>query len=287
MKLKNSSIRNKLMLLILAACVFAVLLVFVGFAVYDRHSFLAAKETELTALADALGANCAASLTFNDQKTAADILGALSTEHHVMGAFLFDNRGELFAAYRRLDIPDRRAPAWRSDSSQFESQDLTLFRSVRLAGEKAGGIAIMADTTEFREKLVEDAKIALLVLILSVLTTYLISSSLLLVLTRPIVELAEVAGRISGQEDYTLRAAVRSQDEVGKLVLAFNKMLDRVQERDAELSRMNDDLETRVEQRTTELTKEVAERKQAEAEMRTAKDAAEVASHARASSWRT
>ena len=281
MALKSSSIRSKLMVLILAACVFAVLLACVGFAVYDRRSFLTAKETELTALADALGANCAASLTFNDQKTAADILGALSTEHHVMGAFLFDNRGEVFAAYRRLDMAGLSSPAWRSDGSQFEHQNLTLYRSVRLSGERAGSIAIVADTSEFREILVEYGKIALLVLVLSVLATYLISSSLLLVLTRPILELVHVAGRISGEEDYTLRASVRSQDEVGTLVLAFNKMLDRVQERDAELSRMNDDLETRVEQRTTELRREVVERKQAEAEMRAAKEAAEIASHAK------
>jgi signal transduction histidine kinase/CheY-like chemotaxis protein len=281
MKLHNSSIRNKLMLLIIAACVFAVLLACVGFAVYERRDSLTAKKTELTALADALGANCAASLTFNDEKTATDILAGLSTERHVMGAFLFDNHGEVFAAYRRLDIPELPAPAWRNDSSQFELKNLVLFRSVKLSGEKAGAIAIMADTTEFHEKLIQYAKIAFLVLVLSVFATYLISSRLLLVLTRPILELAQVAGRISGEENYSLRASVRSQDEVGSLVLAFNKMLDRVQERDAELSQLNDDLETRVEQRTTELTKQVAERKQAEAEMRTAKDAAEVASHAK------
>ena len=61
----------------------------------------------------------------------------------------------------------------------------------------------------------------------------------------------------------------------------LNQMLERIQLRDLALQKANDELEMRVHQRTSELEKEVQERKQAETQMRMAKEAAEVASRAK------
>jgi signal transduction histidine kinase/CheY-like chemotaxis protein len=68
---------------------------------------------------------------------------------------------------------------------------------------------------------------------------------------------------------------------VGKLVSAFNQMLERIQERDAALHTAKEDLEVRVLARTEELQLEVIERQQAETAMRQAKEAAEQASLAK------
>ena len=54
----------------------AVVLASLGFAIYERQSYRASAVRELTALADTLGANSAASLAFNDQATAKAMLGA-------------------------------------------------------------------------------------------------------------------------------------------------------------------------------------------------------------------
>jgi len=70
-------------------------------------------------------------------------------------------------------------------------------------------------------------------------------------------------------------------DEVGTLVASFNQMLERIQQRDAALQGAKEELELRVRARTEELQKEVVERKQAETEMRRAKETAEKASRAK------
>jgi signal transduction histidine kinase/DNA-binding response OmpR family regulator len=70
-------------------------------------------------------------------------------------------------------------------------------------------------------------------------------------------------------------------DEVGTLVASFNQMLERIQQRDAALQGAKEELELRVQARTEELQKEVVERKQAETEMRRAKETAEKASRAK------
>jgi two-component system sensor histidine kinase/response regulator len=83
-------------------------------------------------------------------------------------------------------------------------------------------------------------------------------------ITGPILQLAKIAGRVSAHEDYTLRAVATAKDEVGTLVGAFNQMLDRIQERDAALQQSNNQLESRVEDRTRQMQEEMDDRMLAE-----------------------
>ena len=93
MRINNFSIRYNLALLVLSASFLAVLLASFGFAIYERENYKSSAVRELTALADTLGANTAASLAFNDQATAGEMLAALATEPHVLAACLYDNQG--------------------------------------------------------------------------------------------------------------------------------------------------------------------------------------------------
>jgi signal transduction histidine kinase/CheY-like chemotaxis protein len=199
-----------------------------------------------------------------------------------LGAWLYDDDGQVFAEYRRRGLADDfKAPVCRPDGAQFQAETLTLFKSVYLNGDKTGSIAIVSDLSAFRTRIVEYVKIAILVLLASVLATWLVSSRLLRVITDPMLHLAEVAGNVSAREDYTLRAVPRGEDEVGMVIRAFNQMLERIQGRDRDLKAARDQLELRVQERTEDLRKEIVERKQAESEMRLAKEAAEMASRSK------
>jgi nitrate/nitrite-specific signal transduction histidine kinase len=87
------------------------------------------------------------------------------------------------------------------------------------------------------------------------------------------LQLAGIAGRVSRQQDYALRAIASGDDEVGTLIYSFNQMLDGIQERDSALQSAKDELEVRVQERTKELEIEIQERKRAEKLQRTAYDA--------------
>jgi signal transduction histidine kinase/DNA-binding response OmpR family regulator/HPt (histidine-containing phosphotransfer) domain-containing protein len=277
---RDLSIRGKLALLIMTASAFAVILACVGFAIYERQRFHTDIADELATLADTLGANTAASLAFNDQKSAEQTLAALRTEHHVLGACLYDTQGRVFAVYRRGESKFTMPPS-AADGAYFGLDTITLFRSVYLESEKTGSIEIVSDLRGIRARFWEYSKIAVLVLFISILATYLISARLLRIVSDPIVQLARIAGRVTAEENYSLRATVKSNDESGILVSSFNQMLERIEQRDQALQNAKDQLEQRVEQRTADLQRVVAERIQAEQEMRLAKDAAEVANQAK------
>ncbi len=98
-------------------------------------------------------------------------------------------------------------PALHSDGAYFGPHSLTLFRAVSLNGEKTGSIAIVSDLSGFGVIIGEYTKIASLVLLVSIFVTYLISTSFLRVITGLLLELADVAGRVSQKK--IIRCALR------------------------------------------------------------------------------
>jgi len=269
MTFRDLPIRRKLALLVLSATVMALVLACVGIAIYERSRFRANLTTELTTLADTLGANTAASIAFSDQKTAQEMLGALRAEPHVLAACLYDEQGNVFAEYRRTGLPPGfQMPPWHSQGYQFGADSLTLHRSVFLNGDRTGSIAIISDLTDFRHELLSYGKISILVLFTSLLITFVVSNPLLRIVSDPILGLSALAKKVSRENDYSLRATARGNDEVGGLIEAFNQMLERIQQRDFALQETNNELEVRVQQRTAELKLEIAERQQAAAELR-------------------
>src|ERR1043165_6329216 len=249
----SKSIQRKLTVLVVSASLFSLGLATIGFALYERASFRSAIVRQL----ETLGANTAASLAFNDPKSAEEMLRALDTNPHILAAGLYDSQRNLFARYRRSDLSgDYQLPGWRAKGVEFRGTSVALFRDVTLHGERTGTMVILSDLRELENNMQEYGKIAFLVLAFSVLVTYFSTVRILRTVTHPILQLAEIAGRVAAVEDYSLRAVPGSNDEVGTLVQSFNKMLSHIQQRDRELKVMNDGLELRLNERTDELHKQ-------------------------------
>jgi PAS domain S-box-containing protein len=261
----RSSIQRKLTFVILTTSLLGLSLACLCSEIYERGSFRGAITSQLTARAGTLGANTTASLAFSDRQSAMDILNALTAEPHVVTGCLYDKKGLFFAAYQRSGAPDRCSNAIaRGEEAKFASDSVTVYRPISLANEPVGWISITSDLGALQAKIRRYTQISVAVIFISVLATFLVSSRLIQLIIKPVVELAETADRVTRQEDYALRGAVQSNDEVGALVKAFNKMLDRIQERDVALQTSNNQLETRVGERTRQLQSEIDDRLLAE-----------------------
>ena len=192
-RFRNLSLRRRLTLLILCSSILGLVLACTGLAAYERNNFRASTLTELSALADTLGANVAASLLFDDSKTGDDMLRALATEPHVMAARLYDANGKIFAEYRRSNVSKQfQAPAARTGGRIQAGHAYAI--SKRFAErEKAGSIEIVSDLTGLRAEIWQFTKISVLVLAFSLLATYLVTSRLLKLAIHPILRLAALA----------------------------------------------------------------------------------------------
>jgi PAS domain S-box-containing protein len=261
----GSSIQRKLTFVILTTSLLGLSLACVCSEIYERGSFRSAIASQLITLGGTLGANATASLAFNDRQSAVDILNALSAEPHVVAGCLYDKKGQFFAGYQRSAATNKCSDALaRGEETKFAPDSVTVYRPIALANEPVGWISITSDLGELRAKIQRYTQISVAVILISMLATFLVSSRLIRLIIKPVVKLAETADRVTRNDDYTLRGTVQSDDEIGDLVKAFNKMLDGIQERDAELQSSNNQLETRVAERTRQLQSEVDERQLAE-----------------------
>ena len=262
---RNASIQSKLTLAVFVTSLLGLSVAGMAFEFYERASFRSSMVSDLEVHAATLGANTAASLAFNDRKSAQDLLDALRFEHQIVSACLYDKQDNLFAEYRRgSNAPGCATGAPREEGSRFSANGVTFSKNIYLIGENTGSIVIVSDYSELQATMWKFRRTSVIVLILSILTTAFVSFRLVRLITEPILQLAAVAEKVSSKEDYAIRAFAAGEDEVGKLVGSFNQMLERIQERDAALQAARDDLELRVEARTSELQSEILKRGKAE-----------------------
>lgn len=267
-RFQDISIKRKLTAIIMVASTVALLLVSAGFITYELVTYRQLMTTDLSTLAEIIGNQSTAALTYKDQDTAKEILNALSAKKHIVAAALYDKDGQLLASYSGNKVSTPVFPRQpEKDASRFENDALVLFHQIRLGNGSdnlAGTIYLKSDLQELHERFVRYAVMILLFMLASLAVTLFLSASLQRIISRPIFHLARTAKAVSSEKNYSLRADKEGNDELGQLIDGFNEMLGQIQQRDAELHQANDQLEIRVEQRTQDLRAEIAERKRTE-----------------------
>ena len=252
--IQSLPIRGKVMFVILLTCLLTLLASFslqvLTFWNGARADHLAAIRvvTELT------GRNCASSLVFDDNEYAARALGDLEFKGSVLEAAVYSQDGELFASWARRPrtTPPKQTGA-PSPGEQYTSNELVVVRPITKDGEALGWIAVRSGLGPLKRALWKHAGRSAGLALVGLALACLLSLWLSRWIAGPIRRLAGTARAVEEGEDYSLRAIKRSDDELGELVEAFNRMLERIEERDSELESNRDNLEELVRERTAEL----------------------------------
>ena len=272
---QDLSIKRKLPLITLLTSGVALMLACAAFVIYDLITFRQAMARDLTILAEIIGTNSAAALTFDDANAATEVLAALSAKEHLVSACLYKSDGPVFAKYSRRNANRGPSPSQaQGEGSYFVDNHLRLFRRIRLAGETIGTVYLESDLEEMYSRLQRYAGIVAIIMLASSCAAFLLSSKLQRVISGPILHLAQVARVVSVEKKYSVRAIKHGRDELGLLIEGFNEMLAQIQQRDEELQGHREHLEEEVVVRTTEL-------RAVNAQLMTAKQRAEDANRAK------
>ena len=268
--LRPLSIRHKLSAIIMATCTMVLLVSLAAFIFYERLTLRQAFLEKYTTLAEVIGINSTAALTFQDQKAAEATLAALKAESDVVKAAILDRQGQVFATFygpeqnlqQSLGSDDGPlAESFQSglkafaDFHRFYPDHLDITRLIEMEGEPLGLVFLRASLKPLQGRLRWNALVGGAILLISLMIAYLLASRLQQVITRPIFGLAQTMQRVSENQDYAVKAVKESDDELGQLIDGFNDMLTQIQKRDAELERHRHHLAEQVAARTVELVK--------------------------------
>ena len=253
-RLRDWPIKRKLTAILLLISGLVLLLTSAGFVTYQVVRFRQGTMANLSTLGRVIAANSTASLAFANEADATEVLSALRALPHVVAAALYDKEGRLFARYP-ADLPRDAVPAAPGkDGFRFEQGHLIGLEPVAEEGNaRLGTLYLKSDLKAMSRALWLSAAIAAGAMAVSLLAAYFLAALLQGWISQPILALADTARAVSTQQDYSVRAPKLGGDELGSLTDAFNQMLGRIEDQNAELRRYATDLEQRVAERTHEL----------------------------------
>jgi signal transduction histidine kinase/ActR/RegA family two-component response regulator len=231
------SIRHKLPLFFMITSGVSLLVAAITFVAYDTLAFRKSMVDDLSVVADGVGINSTAALTFDVQSSGQEILAALKAYPHIVAACIFDRRGRVFSSYAREGEPEQcRAGSSLEPRHAFSGDRLTLYRPIVHDGEALGTVFIGSDMDALYARLQQYLLAGTVVIVCALALAFLLSSRLQRNISGPILTLARLETRVSRERDYSLRAVRETDDELGVLIDGFNEMLDQIQARDAELT---------------------------------------------------
>ncbi len=239
--LARQSVRGKVMGVVLLSTAIALLVAGGAMLSHDLGVYRHYWASDLATEAGIIATSSTPALAFDDHAAAERALRTLKARSEVLLAALYAADGQLYAEYsqKKNQSAPEHAPPLNGLSVSGERVDITvplaqnheflgtLYLSARydLAGRIEAYLGIFAG-----------------VILLSMGVAIALTSTLQRVITAPVETMAHVARLIVERRDYSLRARKTSEDEIGLLTEAFNKMLDEVQQTN---SVMKDEVATR------------------------------------------
>ncbi len=241
---------------------------------------------DVSTIAEIIASGARQDLIREDIHAAEEHLADLSSDPHVISAFVTNAEGEVFASYVRSD-PDHDPSADQdlvqgildahpqllvgAGSHRFSRDALDLTKKIVVDGQPIGTLWIRSDLGVLRSRIESYGDVGGIVLLSLSLLAFILSAMFQRRISDPIRSLTNVMKKISIDGDYSVQADARkSKDEIGTLISGFNQMLRHIHAQSIQLAQHSDFLENEVEKRT-----------QANTELQQAKESAEAANNAK------
>ncbi|MEK8022196.1 MAG: CHASE sensor domain-containing protein, partial [Candidatus Hydrogenedentota bacterium] len=231
-------LERKFVLSAAGTVVVALALTSVGLLVHEYRSLRYEMPRAIGGVADLLAHNCAAPLAFHDPEAASEALESIVSMPEIHAAWVTTPDGVPFAVYGASGGEPPPIEIMGASRYLYDAQSLFVAAPVILASERIGTVYLQASLDQFWDRIFFGAAVIVVIAASSFLISSYLASRLFRILTTPLLRLNDTMRAVSRRNDYSLRAPdFTVQDEIGQLIAGFNSMLDRIEERDADIRR--------------------------------------------------
>ncbi|MDX1536869.1 diguanylate cyclase domain-containing protein [Arsukibacterium sp.] len=184
-----------------------------------------------------LANNVSAMLVFNDPDAAEHELELLAKSRDLKGVALYSADGELFAALADVPtLPWQPLPASTQPVRRYQGLEIALIVPVMVRDNIEGVLYVRESLHQLMNWFLR----GLFMISALMIVIYWFAARLLISLQRkalsPLIDLSALAEKVASERNFSLRASVVDNDEIGSLTQRFNELLKRAEIWQAELS---------------------------------------------------
>lgn len=223
------SIRKRIRTIIFLVSVIVLVATASALILYDVISYKQELIRNLSTLAAVVADNSAAPLAFQSEANAQDILDALKAEKDIEAAAIYDAQGAVFATFP-TNVAAALLPRALKTGSMMRKNSAEIVVPINQEGRLIGMLFLRSSLRGLYERLSRYGLISAVVLGVSLIGAFVLSTVLEKRISAPILALTETAKQVAEREDYSVRAPKLTGDELGTLTDTFNQMLAETQE---------------------------------------------------------
>lgn len=239
---KNLPLEKKLTVTILMTTVTVLALISLAIIAKTWVDGISRMKDDLTTYVLIIKPKAVQSLLTEDKSIVEASMQFLQAFKPIIYAQVLNKNNSTIAEYSSNHHREINSSTSGAEGFSFKKGRLTYGEYIYLGNKKIGAVHITTDYRELRSALMWQFAFT----IAAVLVSLLISSALARLaretIFRPLKELYEVAGKVSKNHNYSLRAIKTSDDEIGLLVTKFNEMLSVIEDNHNIIEKQTKDL---------------------------------------------
>ncbi|MGI2143316.1 putative bifunctional diguanylate cyclase/phosphodiesterase [Shewanella frigidimarina] len=234
-----NTISKKLQFILMSVALLSTLTVTSIFSAFELSSAKREQVESLHSLSQMLSPNITAALLFDDQDAIQELINPILLRSDVLSVSVTNVEGVVLAQA----LSKHPAMTLTDDDLSDITQVLT---PLTLDNQNYGDLLISVDDSVITDRIAFYGQFIVLLLLSSLCASFFLSLFLRRKFLSPMLYLTNISQKITELQDYSLRAQVKSEDEIGQLTTCFNSMLDNIEKRETSL-------ESEVKLRTEEL----------------------------------
>ncbi|MDA3892123.1 MAG: response regulator [Salinivirgaceae bacterium] len=246
MSFKDLSIRIKITTLLAASSFATLVIAGIIFFAYDKSQYEIFTLREMNILAEIIGNNAEASIIYESQRGAYEILQTLEANKNIKVARIYNNDKSIFAEYlidstyegTHLDFIASK------DTFAFANSSLLINQHIILDKETIGCIYLHSGLDDYTQRIKNFISVFIIILLTAFIIALLIAVRLQQIISRPIISLTRTMQQISINNDFTVRIKQFGKDEIGQLIDGFNTMIGQIDKQNHALTIAKDQAET-------------------------------------------